>query len=326
MPSLSHNGRSTAVLFLHAQTTLHPGTGTALGVVDLPVQRERHTQWPTIAGSALKGILRDVCREKAKADRPPEVSLSPRRWANEQHHKLVTAFGPGLPKESSEHAGAVAVTDARILAFPVRSLRGVFAWATCPAVLERLQRDLTMAGLIDPGKLPVPTVADNQIACAADSPLLVGPRRDQAVLEEFEFTKIQADCGPLADWIAGHAVADEGTRQRLRSHLAVLSDNDFSYFVRHATEVAARIALDYEHKTVKEGALFYQEFLPAETIFYTLVLASASRKPNANDSAAEILQYVQRCVEETGVMQIGGDETTGKGFCTARWLPQRQEG
>src|SRR6266852_2708279 len=52
------------LLGLHAQTALHPGSGTALGAVDLPIQRERHTLWPNIAGSALKGILRDACREK----------------------------------------------------------------------------------------------------------------------------------------------------------------------------------------------------------------------------------------------------------------------
>ncbi|MGQ9575776.1 MAG: type III-B CRISPR module RAMP protein Cmr4 [Thermoguttaceae bacterium] len=321
MSSASLNGRSAAVLFLHAQTGLHPGSGTALGTVDLPVQRERHTQWPTIAGSALKGVLRDLCREQAKAACPPKEGGSPRRWANEKHQMLVAAFGPGTPEESSEHAGAIALTDARILAFPVRSLRGVFAWVTCPAVLERLNRDLALVGF---GALPsIPTVQDNQIACAADS-LLVGPQRNEVVLEEFEFSKIQGDYGPLGDWIAKHAVADESTQERLRSHLAVLSDNDFSHFVRHATEVVARIALDYEHKTVKEGALFYQEFLPAETIFYTLVLASESRKPNAAYSAAEILGYVGKCVEAAGVLQIGGDETTGKGLCAACWCEQHQ--
>ena len=46
------------LLFLHAQTGLHPGSGTALGAVDLPIQRERYTQWPVIPGSTLKGILR----------------------------------------------------------------------------------------------------------------------------------------------------------------------------------------------------------------------------------------------------------------------------
>ena len=57
----------------------------------------------------------------------------------------------------------------------------------------------------------------------------------------------------------------------------VLSDDDFSHFARHATEVSARIALDYNTKTVAGTALFYQEFVPAETLFYSLVLANASR-------------------------------------------------
>jgi len=320
--SSARNGRSAAVLFLHAQTALHPGSGTALGAVDLPVQRERHTQWPTIAGSALKGVLRDLCREQAKAERPEEETLSPRRWANEKHEMLVTAFGPGTPDESSEHAGAVALTDARLLAFPVRSLRGVFAWVTCPAVLERLNRDLI---LIRHSPLPaIPQVLDNQIACTDGSPLLVGQNRDKVVLEEFEFTKTGADRA-LAEWIANNAVADKSTQERLCSHLAVLSDNDFSHFVRHATEVVARIALDYDQKTVKQGALFYQEFLPAETIFYSLVLASESRKPSTVYSAADILGYVGGCVQKAGVIQIGGDETTGKGLC-AVWLLNGKEG
>src|SRR5262245_26920412 len=44
---------SGGLLGLHALTALHPGSGAALGTVDLPVQRERHTHWPTVAGSAL---------------------------------------------------------------------------------------------------------------------------------------------------------------------------------------------------------------------------------------------------------------------------------
>ena len=322
MSSPAANGRAAAVLFLHAQTSLHPGSGTALGVVDLPVQRERHTQWPIIPGSSLKGVLRDLCREQAKA-KCTEKTESPRRWANEKHEQLVAAFGPGTPDESSKHAGAISLTDARILAFPVRSLRGVFAWVTCPAALQRLARDLALANF---PRLPaIPEVADNQVACAADSPLLVGQNRNQMVLEEFEFTRV-ADCGPLADWIAEHAVADQSTQKRLPSHLAVLSDNDFCHFVRHATEIVARIGLDYEQKTVKEGALFYQEFLPAETIFYTLVLASESRKPDFKCSANDILGYVRGCVELAGVVQIGGDETIGKGICAVRLVNGKEGG
>src|SRR5262249_17469463 len=144
------------------------------------VQRERHTHWPTIAGSALKGILRHRCREEARTRHEGS-----RKKANEDDEVLVAVFGPGKVEESSSHAGALSVTDARILAFPVRSLRGVFAWVTCPAVLVRLKRDLGLARL--PALVaPQSPVADADALCAADSPLRVDGNK--LVLEEFELT------------------------------------------------------------------------------------------------------------------------------------------
>lgn len=319
--------QAASILFLHAQTPLHPGSGTALGVVDLPVQRERHTQWPLIPGSALKGILRDACREKAKArfeddsaDVPEKQRRSRRQKANEEDPQLVAAFGPGkVGGEDSSHAGAISVTDARILAFPVRSLRGVFAWVTCPAVVERLARDLGLVGCQHAMTVP-PFDREKraQAACAKDSPLLLKEgSAEKLVLEEFDFTRV-ADVGEVANWITQRTVADSFTRERLKNHIVILQDDEFTHFVRHATEVVARIGLDYEKKTVKSGALFYQEFLPAETLFYALVFAGASRRETYPATATEILDYVDHTLQEVRVLQVGGDETTGKGLCAVR--------
>lgn len=338
----------TRLLFLHAQTSLHPGSGTGLGTVDLPVQRERHTQWPTISGSALKGILRDVCRERAKEhysdeyeenDGERRLKQTRRRRANEQDPLLVAAFGPGkVVDESSAHAGAVSLTDARILAFPVRSLRGVFAWVTCRTVLGRLERDLRLAqrnGLEFPEKWP----DANEAFCPTGSPLVLG--KDHVILEEFEFTPT-GDSSEIAAWVADRAIvpADTFTPDRLRTHLVILHDDDFTHFVRHATEVVARIGLDYEKKTVTPGALFYQEFLPAETIFYSLVFVNDSRTDREKCKLDDVLlqrhswivqmgrrsgetisrdviaRYLQEEVAQ--VLQVGGDETTGKGLCAVR--------
>jgi CRISPR-associated protein Cmr4 len=322
MPDPVTAGPLARLLFLHAQTSLHPGSGAALGTVDLPVQRERHTQWPTIPGSALKGILRDRCREIAAADYqddgpdvPEKDRRSRRRKANEDDEsKLVAVFGPGSVDRETAHAGAVSLTDARLLAFPVRSLRGVFAWITCRAVLLRLGRDLAMAGL--PPLPETPDLAgDDQALCSPISPLRVAGNK--LVLEEFDFTITGAADG-VAGWIADHASADPATRQRLRSHLAVLSDNQFTHFARHATEIVARVGLDYETKTVKEGALFYQELLPAETLFYSVVFAHSSRSAKKRMTAAEVVAYLGQALGDSAMLQIGGDETIGKGLCLAR--------
>ena len=283
------------LLFIHALTGLHPGGGAAIGVVDLPVQRERHTQWPVVAGASLKGVLRDACRSRAGGD----------EW--------LAAFGPETER-ASDFAGALAFTDARLLAFPVRSLRGVFAWATCPTVLDRLRRDARL--LAGDENLPPepPRPAHGEAACPQQSDNLIDGR---LLLEEFEFRR-SGDDGVVAAWLADHALpeSDGATAKRLARNLIVLHDDDFTHFARHATEVIARVGLDYERKTVKDGALFYEEFLPPETLFYAVVLATASRRPETTRDAAAMLRFLRE--RTPAVVQIGADQTIGKGLCATR--------
>lgn len=288
--------RDSALLFIHCLTSTHPGTGTALGVVDLPVQRERHTQWPTVPGSSLKGVLRAACASK-----------SGRR---DEH--VLSAFGPETAA-ASEHAGALSISDARLLAFPVRSLKGVFAWTTCPSVLCRLQRDLEVIG--GRGFPEVPDVGKDTVATPPQSPLGIDGR---ALLEEFEFRLDDPKHLALAvsAWVAKRAVKDCGTKRRIESHFAILHDDDFTHFARHATEVTARVGLDYQRKTAKTGALFYEESLPPETLFYALVRADDSRRERFRRSSADLMDWLRGNLGRT--LQIGGGESVGKGICAVR--------
>lgn len=285
----------SGVVFLHAQTALHPGAGTALGVVDLPVQRERHTQWPLIPASSVKGVFRDACRRRGAEGK---VSVE-------------VAFGPET-SDAAKHAGAVALTDARLLAFPVRSLKGVFAWVTCPAVLERFKRDLRLAGH-DDLTLPAAPVR-NGGALVSSQELVIKDRK--MLLEEYDFVT-EDGAKDVATHIAARATDDEATKRRIESHFAIVSDDDFTHFVRYATEIVARIGLDYEKKTVKNGALFYQELLPPESLFYSIVMASAARRNDKPTTADEVFSWVTTALPK--VLQFGGDETLGKGLCTLKW-------
>jgi CRISPR-associated protein Cmr4 len=337
---------ANALLFLHAQTALHPGTGTALGTVDLPIQRERHTGWPTIAGSSLKGVVRDHC---CPVGQPRDKQSDEyRQWiASEPCQKWLAVFGPET-NEAELHAGAISLTDARILAFPVRSARSVFAWVTCPEALRRLARDAKLTGEAVPltadALQPLNDPDREGLAFAPTrSPLAIDENgQKKLLLEEYDFVLDSDSSGAdatakIADWLATHALSDEFTRGRLRQHLAILSDTEFTHFVRHATEVAARIGLDYETKTVSGGALFYEEFLPAETLLYCVVLAGESRRKFAKEqenerrrsvemSAAEVLTYVSNQLPKPSVLQIGGNETIGKGLCAVRLEPQAPPG
>jgi CRISPR-associated protein Cmr4 len=253
--------------------------------VDLPVQRERHTGWPVIPGSSIKGVLRDACNP-----RNGDTGL----WE--------AAFGPAKIESGSSDAfaGALSLTDARLLAFPVRSLKGVFAWVTCPQAIHRWQRDLRVAGAAS--NAPAFDVKEGEALVAPGSTLKVQAGEIRIVLEEFVFTPKEGnlDFFPVL-----------GAEEKRR--LAILNDTDFTHFAKHATEVTARIRLIGETKTVDKGALFYQEFLPAETLLYAVVLGAPSRKAGTDGSAEMMLSYLFGKLPE--YLQIGGNETTGKGIC-----------
>lgn len=311
------------LLFLHAQTSLHPGSGTGTGVIDLPVQRERHTDWPLIPGSTIKGVLRDYCRIKI-AEENSGQNLT---WAD-RDPKLECVFGPSQKGQDSETqrgtnpsdmAGALAVTDARILFFPVRSLCGLFAWVTCPAVLERLSRDAAILKATDL-KLPSFIQLKNQReACVVSDVLLVKNSTVSAedtnmVLEEFDF-KAAVNNDELK--VFAENIAKKLNLDRLKTHLAVVSDEMFTHFVKNATEVNARIALDYETKTASGRALFYVETLPPETVFYSLLIADRPKGKGCADEQ-EILNYVKEQLISNGnpaILQIGAEASTGKGIC-----------
>ena len=298
------------MLGLYAETPLHPGTGQALGAVDLPVQRERHTGYPLIPGSSIKGVLRAAAEQKYGND----------------NQRVSILFGP--PNErASDHAGALGVSDARILLFPVRSLFGVFAWITCPLVLERFRRDAALAGLpMDGWPEPAPLHPDPDQARVA--PRSVVARDGQVTLEEFTFpAQEQPAVQQAAQEIATHvfpALPEYAPwKERLARHLVILPDNEFADFVRFVTEVVARIALtDTTTTTSGEGGNhWYEEQLPSETVMYSLLLASPPRRRlDGLQSAADVLAELNRLGLER--LQVGGDETVGRGIVAVRLAPR----
>jgi len=112
--------KTSSMLYLFTRTPLHVGAGSSVGAIDMPIQRERHTQIPIIPGSSLKGVLRDLWTRKS----PEQDEL----------------FGPESD-EATHFAGNLLVGEARVLCFPVRSAKGSFAWLTSPLALQRYARD-----------------------------------------------------------------------------------------------------------------------------------------------------------------------------------------
>lgn len=265
----------TRLILLHALTPLHVGTGQAVGNVDLPIAREKATGFPIVPASALKGVLRDYFRNQQGDEAEKQV------------------FG------DTDQAGAWVFTDLRILCLPVRSFFGVFAYATCPLILERLRRHAEAFGITGFENLSV-AVDGTQIALTRDSSL---QKDGKVYLEDLD---LAVKTGQQVDTVA-QAIADKlqlggGERSHFMARFAVVSNDVFTFLSETATEVVARVRLEDNTKTVASGGLWYEEAVPAEAIFYGFVGATSAEPSLAS------LQIDQP-------LQIGGDATIGRGLC-----------
>lgn len=283
------------LLFVHAYSPLHAGTGQGVGVIDLPVAREKATQIPFLPGSTLKGVFRDA------------ATPSPDTDAARQLRERV--FGPDTSGDPSEHAGSVSFTDARLLLLPVRSLRGVFAWVTSPLLLQRLKRDAQdVEGLKEPlpAKIPAPGDETTCHVSKQGSGLVMHVNgKDQVILEDLAFEKVEnsTDVDAWATWLgAALGLEDAGTR------LCVVSDNALSFLLETATEISARILIEDKKKTVKKGGLWYEEALPAETVLVSLVVAA-----NVASNPKEVHATIDTLSKKT--LQFGGKAGVGRGLC-----------
>lgn len=320
---------TTNIFCIKTLTSLHAGSGNDLGVVDLPIQREKHTSFPKIESSSLKGSLREAL-ESTPLNKKLEVSkdllsnlLDKQEIDVKDLAKLnyMTAlqyvFGyddDGLDKdvknhfENTEFAGAINFTDARILFFPIKSARNVFAYATCPYVLQRFKADAKIAGKeID---LKDFNVADGNAVVPKDSKLLVN---GSVILEEYTFSANVDD--KLKDEFAKIKISDE-----IINRLVILSDNDFKDFVNLSTEVITRTKINNSTGTVQQGALFNEEYLPAESVLYFIAIANnifSNKKDilvSKNNEAEHklVMSFFEKALPD--FVQIGGNATLGKGI------------
>jgi len=278
-------------LFIYTETSLHAGTGSSVSVVDLPIQRERSTQYPMVQGSGVKGALRE------------QIDLLP--------DEKIEVFGPDTAN-AGDHAGALAVGDAQIVLFPVRSLVGVFAYVTCPHVLARIGREVNNIALLK-------TSAFEGALVTSASKVIAGT---DLILEEFSFkTATNKDVDLIAQWLADNALPSgeeyQYWREKLKTSLVVLNDDDFRDFVVSSTEITTRVRLSPGTKTVADGALWTEEALPSDTLLLSAMFVRQSRKKGSQNNAVDIKNLMSSKLSGQRI-QIGGDETTGSGFVALR--------
>ena len=286
-----------ALAMYYCITPVHMGAGTGLGVVDSPIQRESHTSYPVFPGSGIKGALRSY--------------LSPIDGG-----MIDAAFGA---ESAGEGAGALSFTDATLVVYPARSLVRAFIYLCSPVSLARFSRQLDLVG--EKHKWKLPNVEPGNALVATELPLL-GKGSDSVVsAESFTFkAKVSKELEEVAKVLSAYLFSssnnDNGLKffsEKIQSDLVMVSDADFEYFITSTTSVEAHVKIDDDTGTAADGALFYIENLPPESILSGTVFASRERRKDSQHNANEMLSWIKEKVSGHTV-QFGGNATTGRGL------------
>mgnify|MGYP003295835006 CR=1 FL=1 len=277
----------TKILSIFTRTPLHVGAGSSVGAIDMPVVRERHTRFPVIPGSSIKGVLADLWNDGDNVDE---------KYIRKLESEARKIFGDNVEKGKNACAGKIAFGEGKLLAFPIRSAIGCFAFITCPLALSRFAVDKNL-------QLTIPEITDTSKAIVADSSI-VGVN-GKVILEEYPLdiqdksidAPILSSLKELSDdpiWV-----------NNIEKRLIIISDELFSYFVENACEVQTRICVDDETGVVKKGALFNQENVPSEALFYSVL----------NEFDETCGNNLKAKLDDTRLIQIGGDFSIGLGWC-----------
>jgi CRISPR-associated protein Cmr4 len=307
----SKSGAADARLyFIHALSPLHAGVGEGLGAVNLPTARERLTSFPYLPGTSIKGVLRSV----AEARFP----------GGAKDRQTVIAFGP--PTENAADArGGIVFSDANLLALPVRSLFGTFAWATCPYVIRRLVRDAREA------RMPVPALEALAAGLGADkawltkTSMLRGSASGPLFLLDLSLpeAKPHENATKAAAWISrcvwpGDAAAEAFFAERF----VVIADDLFGFLSRTATEIRSRVKIDDETGTAADSGSWTEEHLPAETLLHGVAIGRETRYfkdgRKAGDRGEEVkagapIEVLVSLLASSPTLRFGGKSSTGMG-------------
>ena len=270
---------ATGLLYtFYTLTPLHAGSGDSQGVVDLPIQREKHTQFPTVFSSSLKGSL---------------------RYLFENDDGLKSFVPEIFGKEGTESStGNVVFTDAKVLLFPVRSSEGVFKWVTCPFALKRFVEDIKFIGGMSVGITTEPNVDD-------DSAIGFKKYDVPIVLEDFVLTasdkSSDASLTNTRESLSKLLPA-ASAQAAVNDRLLIVSDSVFKELVKVGTQVIARNELK-ENKI--SNNLWYEEVIPPDGLFYTVMRPRTKGNQSIDDLDTGLTKKV---------VQIGGNETIGYGF------------
>lgn len=275
-------------LLIKAVTPIHAGMGRALGLIDMPIQKEKHTGIPKIEGSTMKGSMREIYRLKKNKE---EKDNSKR--------KVEKLFGS---EDGNDSAGLIGFTDAKLLFYPVITLDGIFAYVTCPYLLNRFFQDKALINNNSESLKRFNDLSEGKcVILNKKHEENNDDKKTNIILDEYCFE----ESTNLSEEYTNLGL--ENFNLKLEKNVVAISDDDFIEIITLCREVITRNRINTETGVVEKGSLFTEEYLPAESILYTLALQNGIEDKNKLYD-----NYINQELPKYG--QIGGNATIGKGI------------
>lgn len=269
------------LVYLYLLSPLHTGGASQEGNL-VGIARESHTDLPYVPSSTIRGRLR--------AATPVEQRTM--LWGNTIDDLKKPAdtdanASTGSITDNSKPAnliqGALWVGDASLLWIPVPSLSHGVIWVSCPLLLQRWGR---LKGLQD---CPAPystNLGNNKPVYLKD-----------AILKA-------ADLQSRQEW---ESFIPQASRETIKRVL-VLPDQHCAVLIQMSLWRQVKVRLD-ENKTVKDG-FRYEEAIPPDALMYF----PWGTTTQANGTTATARQHCQTLLGNNTILQIGGQESLGRGF------------
>jgi CRISPR-associated protein Cmr4 len=159
--------------------------------------------------------------------------------------------------------------------------------------------------------MEIPQVNGENMCLVSEETVLTLPHGDneKVILEDLDLDPASSEeLTRWADMLASWVFNDEAWQKLFQKHVCMVHDDVMRFLLDTALDVTARIRLDEETKTVAQGALWYEEALPAETIMAGLMFMAPVKAREE-----EVINAIRQTIQQP--LQIGGSATVGRGLC-----------
>ncbi|MEG3861091.1 type III-B CRISPR module RAMP protein Cmr4 [Microcoleus sp. herbarium12] len=287
----------TNLAYLYLLSPLHTGGTSQEGNI-VGIAREAHTNFPYLPSSSIRGRLRsNVEAIPNNPDSTGDLSMDARI-------RRVKLFGPDLKdiqdSEFVEHyeyeierkitqleQGSIWIGDASLLWIPVPSISHGVVWISCPMLLQRWTRLNGQQIDVPEGSRHLTTAGNVYLK---DTKILAGKLKD-----------FPADT-PWTDFVPNSG-------QTSITQVLVVPNRYCETLIEMSLWRQVKVKLN-EHKAVTDGSFRYEEAIPPDSLMYFPwgVTKQVAGDPNAHE------QDFQNLLNTDSVLQLGGQESLGRGF------------